>query len=256
MGMELRVLGCSGGIGGKRRTTALLLNGEVLIDAGSGVMDLGLDEMARIRHIFLTHSHLDHLLAIPLLLDSIFERIKAPVTIHAQPHTIKALREHIFNWIIWPDFSELPNKQHPVVSFKPMRPGECRELGALSLEMIPVNHIVPAVAYAIHYPGGILAFSGDTTSNDSLWQGLNALPRLDHLIVEVAFPSKDLSMCEMARHYCPQLLAEDLLKLQHQPQIYLSHAKPGAEETIFAECHQLITKRPLSALTGGEVLAL
>lgn len=254
--MELRVLGCSGGIGAHRRTTSFLLDRGVLIDAGSGVSDLTLDEMADIRYIFLTHSHLDHILSIPLLIDSVFERIQRPLVIYAQPHTLKALREHIFNWIIWPDFTSLPSRDAPVVVLKEMRPGEQVAVNGYRFNMIPVNHIVPTVAYAVEYEGGTFAFSGDTTTNDTLWNGLNALPRLDHLIIEAAFSNAERSLCEASRHYCPELLAEDLRKLQHHPKVYLTHAKPGEEEMIFAECCQLITDRPLSHLTGGEVLGL
>lgn len=254
--MELRILGCSGGIGAHRRTTSFLLDGKVLIDAGSGVSDLTLDEMAHIRHIFLTHSHLDHILSIPLLVDSVFDRLEQPLVIHGQPHTLKALREHIFNWVIWPDFTTLPNEDLPVVVLQEMRPGERVTVDDMHFNMLRVNHIVPTVAYAVEYPSGIFAFSGDTTTNDTLWEGLNALPRLDHLIIEAAFSNTERAMCELAKHYCPGLLADDLKKLNHQPHVYLTHAKPGEEEMIFSECRELIRDRPLSHLTSGDVLAL
>ncbi|MGM0593872.1 MAG: 3',5'-cyclic-nucleotide phosphodiesterase [Pseudomonadota bacterium] len=255
--MELRILGCSGGIGGQgRRTTSFLLGDEVLIDAGSGVGDLSMEEMARIRHIFLTHSHLDHIHTIPLLVDSVFDQLNHPLVIHGLPHTLKALREHIFNNIIWPDFSILPSVEFPVMIYQEMRPGEEVCVGDCRLSMLPVNHIVPTAAYVVEYPGGVFAFSGDTTTNETLWEGLNRLERLDHLIVEAAFSSAERAMCELSRHYCPQLLADDLKKLRHQPHIYLTHAKPGEEEMIYQECRELISDRPLSHLTGGEVLAL
>jgi len=255
--MELRVLGCSGGIGGKgRRTTSFLLGEAVLIDAGSGVADLELEEMAKIRHIFLTHAHLDHIHMIPLLIDSVFDRLQQPVVIHGLPYTLKALQEHIFNNVVWPDFASLPSEEFPVLVYEAMKPGQRETVGDTHFSMIPVNHIVPTVAYAVEYPGGVFAFSGDTTTNDTLWQGLNSLERLDHLIVESAFSSSEIAMCEMSKHYCPQLLAADLKKLEHQPHIHLSHAKPGEEEMIFQECCNLITDRPISHLTGGEVLTL
>lgn len=255
--MELRVLGCSGGIGGNsRRTTSFLLGEEILIDAGSGVADLELEQLAKIRHIFLTHSHLDHIHMIPLLVDSVFDRLQQPIVIHGLPHTLKALREHIFNNVIWPDFSILPTEEFPVMVYQPMKPGERVTVGDNQFTMLPVNHLVPTVAYVVEYPGGVFAFSGDTTTNDTLWEGLNQLERLDHLIVESAFSNAELQLSEVSRHYCPRLLAEDLLKLQHNPHIYLTHAKPGEEEMIFQECCKLITERPLSHLTGGEVIAL
>ncbi len=255
--MELRVLGCSGGIGGSgRRTTSFLLGDDVLIDAGSGVADLELEELAKIRHIFLTHSHMDHIHTIPLMIDSVFDGLQQPVVIHGLPQTIKALQEHIFNDIIWPNFSVLPSEEFPVMVYEPMKPGERKTVGDLHFSMIPVNHLVPTVAYVVEYPGGVFAFSGDTTTNDTLWQGLNELDRLDHLIVESAFSNAEQAMCEMSRHYCPQLLADDLKKLKHNPHIYLTHAKPGEEEMIFQECCRLITDRPLSHLSGSQLLQL
>lgn len=255
--MELRVLGCSGGIGGaSRRTTSFLLGDEVLIDAGSGVADLELNELAKIRHIFLTHSHMDHIHTIPLMIDSIFDCLPQPVVIHALPQTIKALQEHIFNDIIWPDFSALPSQEFPVMVYEAMKPGDRETVGDMHFSMIPVNHLVPTVAYVVEYPGGIFCFSGDTTTNDTLWQGLNELDRLDHLIVESAFSNAELAMCEKSRHYCPQLLAEDLKKLKHNPHVYLTHAKPGEEEMIFQECCRLMPDRPLSHLSGGQILKL
>lgn len=255
--MELRVLGCSGGIGGNgRRTTSFLLGDDVLIDAGSGVGELSLDDLAKIRHIFLTHVHMDHIHMIPLLIDSVFDRLEQPIVIHAQAYTLRALKEHVFNWVIWPDFTRLPNEEFPVLVMQEMEPGERVTVGDTHFSMIPVNHIVPTVAYTVEYPGGIFAFAGDTTRNDSLWQGLNSLERLDHLIVESAFSNAEIELCEMSKHYCPQLLAEDIAKLKHSPHVYLTHAKPGEEEMIYQECRELITKRPLSHLTCGEVITL
>ncbi len=255
--MELRVLGCSGGIGGNgRRTTSFLIGDEVLIDAGSGVADLSLDELAKIRHIFLTHIHLDHVHMIPHLVDSVFDRLEQPVIIHGSPYTLRMLQENIFNDIVWPDFASLPSEEFPVMIYQPMKPGEQVMVEDMRFSMIPVNHLVPTVAYAVEYPGGAFAFSGDTTTNDTMWEGLNALERLDHLIVESAFSNSEIRLCELSKHYCPELLAEDLKKLHHNPRIYLTHAKPGEEEMIFDECRSLITDRPLSHLTGGEVLTL
>jgi len=62
--MQIRVLGCSGSIGGECRTTAFLLDADVLIDAGTGVGDLTLDELCKVDHILISHSHLDHVLSI------------------------------------------------------------------------------------------------------------------------------------------------------------------------------------------------
>lgn len=254
--MELRVLGCSGGIGEQLRTTSLLLNSEVLIDAGTGLGDLTLQEMSCIRHIFLTHSHLDHIAGLPLLIDSIFERIKSPLVIHAQPVTLKAIQDHIFNNVIWPDFAVLPTSEHPVLRYEALKPGESFQLGELVLSMVEVNHVVPAVGYIMQTGNHTVAFTGDTTSNDTFWPALNQLEKLDTLIVETAFTNSDLRLGQQAGHYCPSTLAADLAKLKHQPKIYLSHHKPGAEARILTECQQDITTHTVDSLHGGQIIQL
>ncbi len=249
--MELMVLGCSGGVGANLRTTTLRLNHEVLIDAGTGLGDLSLSEMAQIRHIFLTHSHLDHVVSIPLLVDSIFDRIQEPIVIHGLEATLQALRTHIFNNVIWPDFTTLPNRHNPVMRYEMMVPGQVVEVAGMQFEMIPVNHVVPSVGYRVETGNKVFAFSGDTSSNDTFWQVLNQYDALDLLIVEAAFPDRDLELCRRAGHYCPSLLAEDIRKLRHQPEVYITHTKPGGEEEIFNQCKESISSHSVNRLTGG-----
>jgi cAMP phosphodiesterase len=254
--MKIRILGCSGGVGLGLRTTSLLIDEDILIDAGSGVGDLTLDEMAAIRHIFLTHSHLDHVAFIPLMLDSIFEQRAEPLVVHGQAVTLEALQRHIFNWVIWPDFAQLPSVDRPVLRYEVMMPGQVVTMSGRSFEMIPVDHAVPAVGYRVACPTGVIAFSGDTSTNDSFWAGLNVHERLDMLIVETAFCNADLAISLLAKHYCPSLLAADLKKLKHRPDIYITHNKPGDEDDIFAECAASLGGHKLHRLISGEVLTL
>jgi len=254
--MKIRILGCSGGVGRGLRTTSLLVDDDILIDAGSGVGDLTLEEMAAVRHIFLTHSHLDHIAFIPLMLDSIFEQRAEPLVVHGLPATLEALRRHIFNWVIWPDFGRLPSADRPVLRYAEMKPGEVLQMGLRSFEMIAVGHAVPAAGYRVACPTGVLAFSGDTCTNDGFWSALNAHDRLDMLIVETAFSNADLVISLLAKHYCPSLLAADLMKLRHRPEIYITHNKPGEEEMILAECNAALAGYKLRRLISGETLMI
>jgi ribonuclease BN (tRNA processing enzyme) len=254
--MKIRILGWSGGIGSGLRTTSFLLDEDILIDAGTGLGDLALNQMTGVRHIFLTHSHMDHIAGLPLLADSMFGVHEEPIVVHAQQKTIKALKAHIFNWVIWPDFSELPNKKTPCLSFQVMKPGEKITIRNREIEMIAVNHTVPGVGYRVSNDKGAVAFSGDTTTNDTLWQCLNRYDRLDLLFVESAFDNNDLEISRISKHYCPSLLAEDLKKLKHRPQIWLTHFKPGDEDVIFEQCQQAIEGFSVNRLIGGEVFKL
>ena len=254
--MRIRILGCSGGIGADRKTTSLLVDDDVLIDAGTGLSSLLLDEMVRIRHIFLTHSHLDHLAALPLLLDSIFERIQEPLVVHGRPETLDALRLHVFNWVLWPDFAQLPSPEQAVLRYVEMAPGEALELDGRRFEMVAANHSVPAAGYLVSSAAKAFAFSGDTTSNDGFWAALNAHERLDLLIVETAFSDTNRELAELSRHYTPSALAADLRKLRHDPDIYITHLKPGAELPIFDEVRVAVPGRRLNRLYDGEVIQL
>src|SRR5215208_5069884 len=146
--MRLRVLGCSGGIGGRHlRTTSFLLDSDVLIDAGTGVGDLTLAELSQIDHIFVTHSHLDHVASIPFLVDTVGGMRTKPLTVYSTRATIEILKNHLFNWAIWPDFSEIPTPEAPFLRYEEVMLGETVRLGTRSITALPARHTVPAVGY-------------------------------------------------------------------------------------------------------------
>ena len=255
--MKVRVLGCSGGINHNVATTSFLLDDDILIDAGTGVGDLSLQEMRRIKHIFVTHSHLDHIASIPLLADTLFDELTSnPLTVHALPETIQALQEHIFNWVIWPDFTVLPDKTSAVLKLASMQAGSVIDISGRRIEIIKVNHSVPGAGFCIKADGKVFAFSGDTSSNENFWDCLNKHDSLDLLFVESAFADKDRELAKMAYHYCPALLAEDLSRLKHQPRIFISHLKPGCELEIIEQCKMALPDREIQRLKSEDIFEL
>ena len=148
--MKLKILGCSGGIGGESlRTTSLLVDDDVLIDAGTGVGDLSIDELARIDHVFLTHTHLDHIACLPLLIDSVADRRAKPLIVYGTPAVLDILKKHVFNWLVWPDFAEVPSPENPFLQYQPIDLLEPVTLGGRSFTALPVDHTVPAVGYRL-----------------------------------------------------------------------------------------------------------
>ena len=148
--MKVKVLGCSGGIGEGRRTSALLVDDDILIDAGTGVGDLSLDELALIRRVFITHSHLDHIVSLPMLIDNIFDcLVEDKLRVYANAHTIAALRAHVFNDVIWPDFSKLPHAAHSVLEFVTIEPDDEVVIGARTVRAVDVTHAVPALGFCV-----------------------------------------------------------------------------------------------------------
>lgn len=237
--MRLRVLGCSGGIGGRHlRTTSFLLDSDILIDAGTGVGDLTLAELSQIDHVFVTHSHLDHVASIPFLVDTVGGMRSKPLTVHATRATIEILRNHLFNWAIWPDFTEIPSPEAPFMRYQEIELGATVTLAGRAITPIPARHTVPAVGYHLDSGAASLVFTGDTGPNDALWRIVNRIANLKFLIIETAFSNKERQLAEISRHLCPATLAEELAKLERNPEIYITHLKPGEIEPTMLEIEE------------------
>ena len=253
--MRLRVLGCSGGIGGRHlRTTSFLLDSDILIDAGTGVGDLSLAELSLVDHIFITHSHLDHVTSIAFLVDTVGGMRSKPVTVYATRATIEILRNHIFNWSIWPDFTEIPTPQAPFMRFEEIAVGRTVILDGREITPIPANHTVPAVGYLLDSGRGSLVFSGDTGVNDELWAAANAARNLRYVIIETAFSNKERFLAEVSRHLCPSMLADELAKLQRSAEIYVTHLKPGEIELTMQEVEDCAGSHRPRMLQNNQVL--
>jgi ribonuclease BN (tRNA processing enzyme) len=236
--MRIRVLGCSGGIGGGLRTTALLVDDDILIDAGTGVGDLSLESLAKIDHIFVSHSHLDHVTSIPFLVDTVCWMRGSPIVVYGIKETLDILRAHLFNWKIWPDFTQIPDGDKPFMKYREIKVGETVDLGGRRFTAIPANHTVPAVGYKVDNGRAALIFSGDTSSNDGLWRVVNATQNLKYLIIETAFSNKERDIAIASKHLCPQMLAEELEKMRGNPEIYITHLKPGEGALTMKEVGQ------------------
>jgi ribonuclease BN (tRNA processing enzyme) len=237
--MKVRILGCSGGIGGRHlRTTSMLVDHDILIDAGTGVADLSLAELAMIDHVFITHSHLDHIASLPLMIDSIADMRDKPLTIYATDSTLEIIKNHIFNWAIWPDFSEIPSRENPVMQYKAIRLGKKTRLGDRSITALPAEHTVPAVGYHLDSGAGSFVFTGDTTCNDALWPVVNKIANLRFLVIETAFSNREKRLATMSKHLCPSMLAEELAKLARDAEIYITHLKPGQIELTMSEIEE------------------
>jgi ribonuclease BN (tRNA processing enzyme) len=259
--MIIRVLGCSGAIAAGCKTTSFLLDGSVLIDAGTGVGDLSLDELARIDHILISHSHLDHVLAIGLLADSVLRlraaQQRAPITVHALPETLAALRDHIFNGVIWPDFTRLPSAEAPVLQYKPFATGDVLRLGDHRVEVLSAVHTVPAVGFAVDggEAAGWWVYTGDTGPNPALWQRVRGM-KVAHLVIETAFSDEERQLARISRHLCPTALRQELAQLSGSVQVHITHIKPGELDAVMAEIGQFDTPHRIVALQAGQEMHL
>ncbi len=239
--MKIRILGCSGGIGGRHlRTTSLLVDHDILIDAGTGVGDLAIAELAQIDHVFLTHSHLDHVACLPFIVDTVGEMRNKPLTVHATSATLEILRAHIFNWAIWPDFSVIPTAANPFLRFSEIEVGQPVDLEGRKIIALPADHTVPAVAIQLDSGNGSLVFSGDTGPCPALWEAVNEIRNLKYLIIECAFSNRERGLAVASKHLCPSLLMDELTHLERSCEVFITHLKPGQIELTMQELEDCV----------------
>ena len=258
--MKVRILGCSGGIGGQElRTTSLLIDDDVLVDAGTGVGHLSFDELVKIDHVFLTHSHLDHLACLPFIVDTVGDLRRKPLVVHANAPTLQALRDHIFNWTIWPDFCRIPSAESPYLTYEPLVEGHTLKLGERRITALPANHTVPAVAYRLDGEAASLVFTGDTTACPELWSAINSIRNLRYLLVETAFANRGHDLAVMSKHLCPSLLAEEVKQMRPKkasPEIFITHLKPGQREETMSELEAALGPLKPRMLRNDQVFEL
>jgi len=231
----------------------MLLDNDILIDAGTGVSDLSLTELSLIDNVFLTHSHLDHIASIPFMVDTVGGMRNKPLTVWAIPATLEIIRNHIFNWSIWPDFAQIPSPEQPYLQYREIQVGEAVELQQRRITALPANHVVPAVGYHLDSGRGSLVFTGDTTTNDPLWAAVNKIANLKFLIIETAFCNREKDLAIISKHLCPSMLAEELAKFERNAEIYITHLKPGEIELTMQEIEEEVGESRPRMLQNNQV---
>ncbi len=229
--MHLRVLGSFGGDDPHCRMTSFLLDGAVAIDAGAITRALTIDEQRSIRHVLLTHTHMDHTATLPFLIENSFGVSSEPVSIYCPKQVLAGVRRHLFNNDTWPDFTRIPNQLYPSVVFEEIEAEEPFVIGGLpggplEVTAIPVNHIVPTVGLLLRQGGRSLLFTSDTGPTERVWEVANATEDLAAVIVECSFPDRLRDVAEISLHLTPAMLADELAKLSRRAEVLVYHFKP------------------------------
>jgi ribonuclease BN (tRNA processing enzyme) len=244
--MKLRVLGSAGAELPDFRPPAFLLDDQLLLDAGTIGSVLSEKEQWQIHTIFITHSHLDHIRSIPALADNIIiKNVLHSVSVRSIPEVIAAMQNHLFNDVIWPDFTKIPSVDDPVIRFSTITPYQEYCVKGYSITAIPVHHTVPTVGYQVKSGGRTLVYTGDTGSTEEIWKYCSGA---DALIVEVSFPDSMQSLAELTKHLTSSMLVKELAKIEVLPKrILITHPKPQYFDQIHKEVNAL-------AIDGLELL--
>lgn len=254
----VKILGAQGSRSDNAFTTCIQVSKNTLIDAGNIMQALG-EEALHVNRIFFSHAHLDHIIDSAFLMDNFFAKRTEPLKLYALPETILALKTHIFNWDIWPDFGEihLIGTKKPAVEYIEIEPNMRYEIEeGITLTPILANHTVACCGYIIEKEGSGILFSGDTYKNPSVWEMLNARNDIKALIIDVSFPNRFSKIAKESKHLTPKLLSEELsLLTRTNLKVYINHLKPFYAEQTIQELYTVGIEQK-SILSDGELIDL
>jgi ribonuclease BN (tRNA processing enzyme) len=239
--VELRVIGCHGGETPKHRTSAFLLDESLAIDAGSLTSGLEVEEQVKIEACIVSHAHFDHIRDLSTLADNRCQMQAPPLTIAGTRETIRVLREHFFNGVLWPDFALIPSGDGPTIRYLELLPERPAKIAGHEVRAVMVSHTIESASFIIEGPGGSVAYSGDTGPTDRMWEALNELSDLKALLMEVSFPNREQRLATASGHHTPQTLAEDLRKYRAPADLptLLYHIKPVFQAEVEKQCAAL-----------------
>lgn len=236
--------------------TSFLIGGTVAVDAGAITRALTLAEQRAIRHVIITHTHIDHTSSLPFLIENLFGTDPDPVSIYCTRSVLGAVRRHLFNNDTWPDFSTIPNHLYPSVRFQVIEPEVSFTIvtpaGELEVTPVPVNHVVPTTGLLLRQNGSSLLFTSDTGPTERVWQVANAAGDLSAVITECSFPNRLQAVADASLHLTPQTLAGELAKLTRAVAVYLYHFKPPYLDELRAEVASAALPHPVTELVQDQ----
>lgn len=239
--MKVKILGCSGSEAIGHNPPGFLVNDVLMLDAGTITAALSIEAQSKITDILISHTHLDHIKSLLFLADNIIGRIKKPVNIRAIPQVIDAIKKHLMNDLIWPDFTRIPTAKNPVLMYAPMTVGKSIRVAGLKVKAVPMNHPVPAVGFLVSDGTSSFMYSADTGPNESLWKEAVKAKNLNAIIVDTSFPNSLDGIASLSGHFTPGQLHQDLTKARvgYDVPIYIYHIKPVHKKLVISELKAL-----------------
>ena len=252
MNQFIKILGAYGGKGINMDLTSIQVSKHILIDAGNIICSLNKD-IKYINHIFVSHSHLDHINDIAYLIDSTLATRKESLKIYGRKKTLDNLSNHIFNWEIWPNFREInliDNPNIPSLEMIEIELNEIIEIDNYRIKVIENNHTPPSNGFVIEKNSSAILFTSDTYCCKKIWDEVNKNKKITTVIVDVSFPSRLKQLSNDSKHLTADLLKDELKQIERDNiTVHINHIKPAYKDEVINE----ILKNNL-LLNGGKVL--
>jgi ribonuclease BN (tRNA processing enzyme) len=219
--------------------SSYLIDETVAIDAGSLGLYRSPGDQARVRNVFLTHTHIDHLASLPIFLENVFEAGSPGVTIHGTPAVLDGLRRDIFNDRVWPDFVALSTADAQLIQLATLTPGTTVSLDGLRFTPVEVNHVVPTVGFIVEDATSAVVIASDTGPTTAIWERARQTPNLKAVFLEATFPNSMAWLATAAKHHTPATFSQEIRQLQRQVQIIAVHLKARFYDEVVSELRAL-----------------
>jgi ribonuclease BN (tRNA processing enzyme) len=215
--------------------TTYLINGTVAVDAGCLGLYGTIEQQSRVRHVFLSHCHLDHVASLPPFLDAVYDGSGDCVTVHGNAHVLDCLRKDVFNNRLYPDFLHISTFRPPYLKLNELRPGHPVEVEGLRVTPVEVDHAVPTLGYVIEDDATQVVFPSDTAPTDAIWDVVNRKGKPATVFLECTFPESMLWLAEIARHLTPSRFAGEVAKVKPGTRFITVHMHPRHGPTAAEE---------------------
>jgi ribonuclease BN (tRNA processing enzyme) len=227
------------GLGPHQFLTSYRINDTLAVDAGSLGLAGTAHEQARIKHVLLTHTHMDHIASLPIFVENAYEGNNDCVTVHGSEATLSCLGKDIFNDRVWPDFLRLSTEQMTLVKTALLQSERAIELEGLRITPVPVDHVVPTFGFVVEEKDAAVVIVGDTGPTEAIWEYANRTMNLKAVFLEATFPESMTALATASKHLTPALFAREVQKLKPPVLVVAVHIKARFQAEVIRELQAL-----------------
>ncbi|MBR6245378.1 3',5'-cyclic-nucleotide phosphodiesterase [bacterium] len=246
--LSILPLGCYGSDLENKKCISMQLTPSTVIDTGSLMSSLDIPQLLEVQNIILTHSHFDHIKNLPIFADFKLSLGSNSFTVYTTETIMNQVKEHIFNDLIWPDFTKLPNSKKPTIRFQPIEFDKPFTLDGIEIIPIRVAHVVESLGFIFRKDGKAVAYSGDTGVCDDFVNYINDMPEVKTICWESSFPNRLERLAVVSKHLTPSMLGHELEKINRLCSVYTFHLKPNLENEIVMDLKSIQTKMKITPM--------
>ena len=218
---------------------SFLVNDEVAIDAGALGILADLSRQQRVKHVFITHEHMDHIATLPIFLENVYEPGPDCVELLASREVLGFLHDDMFNGRVWPDFIDLSRPSDNFVRTTAIEPLKPIIRAGLTITPVPVSHGVDTTGLVVDDGRTAVAFPSDTGPTKCFWEHLASLDRLKAVFLEASFPRSLAELATITGHLSTATFADEIGKLPRQVRWIVVHRKARYAAQIAKELESL-----------------